>query len=226
MAQIQFTDVTDGSGISYFGESYGSSWGDYNGDGWPDAFVSNHRNAPSLYVNLGNGTFENRWGEVDAWQLLPHSDQHGGSWADFDNDGDQDLFVAAGIKNFSQFLVNDGQFLVDRTSQYPFNVKLGARAPAWFDFTHDGKLDFAMNLQEQKTNIWQQTATSFANANNAFANPCFNTDFTHLADVTRDGKLDWICVTQAGVSVRGKQHHDETVHERHQRFPDARSQRR
>ena len=197
-AEIQFTDVTTSSGISYFGESYGSSWGDYNGDGWPDAFVSNHRNAASLYVNLGNGKFENRWGEVEAWQLLPNADQHGGSWADFDKDGDQDLFVAAGVKNFSQFLVNDGQFLVDRTSQYPFNVKLGARAPTWFDFTHDGKLDFAMNIQEQRTNLWQQTATSFANANTAFGNPCTNTDFTHLADVTRDGKLDWICVTQGG----------------------------
>jgi hypothetical protein len=56
---IQFIDVTTGSGVEYTGESYGAAWGDYNGDGLPDLHVNHHRNADGLYLNLGNGAFEN-----------------------------------------------------------------------------------------------------------------------------------------------------------------------
>ena len=34
--QNQFLDVTGGSGITYFGQSYAVAWGDSNHDGWPD----------------------------------------------------------------------------------------------------------------------------------------------------------------------------------------------
>ena len=58
--QVQFEDVTIGSGIEYSGESYGGSWGDLNGDWLPDLFVSHHRYPSGMYVNLGDGTFEDR----------------------------------------------------------------------------------------------------------------------------------------------------------------------
>ena len=43
--------------MAHVSESYGASWGDLNGDGYPDLFVSNHRTQPSLFLNQGNGTF-------------------------------------------------------------------------------------------------------------------------------------------------------------------------
>ena len=56
-AQIAFTDVTKASGVAHSSETYGASWGDLDGDGYPDLFVSNHRTMTSLFVNMGNGTF-------------------------------------------------------------------------------------------------------------------------------------------------------------------------
>ena len=111
-ADIQFTDVTTGSGVEYTGESYGAAWGDYNGDGLPDLFVSHHRSAPGLYLNLGNKKFQDRRNTVDVFQQFPTRDQHGGTFADFDNDADQDLFVTLGSKAPSEFLVNNGSTLV------------------------------------------------------------------------------------------------------------------
>jgi hypothetical protein len=86
--EIKFADETVNAGIDYVGESYGASWGYVNDDVLPDLFVNRHRNRAAMYINLADGSFEDREFEIDAWQELPRSDQHGGAFADFDNDGD------------------------------------------------------------------------------------------------------------------------------------------
>ena len=57
-ATASFEDVTDKAGL---GETTSKSLGiavlDYNGDGWPDIFVSNDTQPNKLYHNNGNGTF-------------------------------------------------------------------------------------------------------------------------------------------------------------------------
>ena len=129
-AQVRFEDVTDGSGVEYVGESWGASWGYANDDPLLDLYVSHHRNKPGLYINLGNGTFENRAFEIDAWQITPRSDTHGGTFADYDNDGDADLVVTAGSKNDTQFLVNNGILLTDRIHDFTFDQRFyGGRLP-------------------------------------------------------------------------------------------------
>jgi hypothetical protein len=94
VAAPEFEDVTAEVGIEYVGQSWGSSWGDFNGDGWPDLWTSNHSLLPSLYINQKDGTFVDRAVDllpVDVWSKLVGYDLHGAAWADFDNDGDQDL---------------------------------------------------------------------------------------------------------------------------------------
>ena len=95
-AQTAFTDVTNASGVAHTSESYGASWGDLNGDGYLDIYASNHRTMPSLFLNRGNGTFVDVAAQTFDWQNRPSADTHGGTWADFDNDGDQDLMVSTG----------------------------------------------------------------------------------------------------------------------------------
>ena len=91
--QIAFDDVSKKAGITYVGSSYGSPWGDVNGDNRPDIFAGNHYRDATLYLNRGDGTFD----EVAARTLDNlQGDWHGAVWADYDNDGDQDLFVSAG----------------------------------------------------------------------------------------------------------------------------------
>lgn len=95
-AQIQFQDVTNSATDKIAAESWGLSAGDFNGDGWPDIFITNHRDRPTLYRNNGDGTFSDVILQADqndqftANRLIDH---HLGAFADVDNDGDDDIVV-------------------------------------------------------------------------------------------------------------------------------------
>ena len=96
---IRFADATEQSGIDYQSQSYGSYWGDFNGDGWTDLWVSNHLGnaAPNLYINQQDGTFVQS--ETIPPPINPRGDKgdfHAAAWADFDNDNDQDLIQLTG----------------------------------------------------------------------------------------------------------------------------------
>ncbi|MCF7989744.1 MAG: RICIN domain-containing protein [Thiohalocapsa sp.] len=144
-AQLQFEDATAASGLTRSGESWGASWNDFNGDGWPDLFASGHRGPVKLYRNNADGTFTDVASDVmpGGWFTDPLADTHGAAFGDLDNDGDEDFFFfnwnyTAG--DSSDVLVNDaGIFwasgLQDRTV---------GRFAALFDWTGDNRLDAAV----------------------------------------------------------------------------------
>lgn len=77
------------------GASKGHTWGDYDLDGDLDLFVANGTYAPDmrnfLYLNDGVGQFSRDF----SGDFAEHADTSAGTaWADFDLDGDLDLFVA------------------------------------------------------------------------------------------------------------------------------------
>ena len=83
--------------------------GDYNRDGWPDAFVIGTGfdappfpgEYPILLLSDGQGKLVSRpYTQVSSFQ-------HGGASADIDHDGDLDIFVMSG-NGTSYFLMNDG----------------------------------------------------------------------------------------------------------------------
>ncbi len=197
--EIEFSDETLNAGIDYVGESYGASWGYVNDDVLPDLFVNRHRNRAAMLINLADGSFEDREFEIDAWQDLPRSDQHGGAFADFDNDGDTDILISVGARNPTQFLINNGEFYEDGIANYAFDRPAwGGRMPMWFDFTNDGFLDFAMGVSGDNAlfQLHEQVGTSFARRNFHSQHECTNNNYGHLVDVTNDGNLDWLCVRQ------------------------------
>jgi hypothetical protein len=86
-----YEDVTEKAGVG--GDSYamGVTVGDFNNDGYPDLFVSNH--GPNvLYRNNGDGTFK----DITKRAGVAGGDQCsvGAVWFDYDNDGLLDLYVA------------------------------------------------------------------------------------------------------------------------------------
>lgn len=57
----KFEDVTEKSGFGRApGKGMGISIADFNGDGWPDVFIANDTEANSLFINKGDGTFEDQ----------------------------------------------------------------------------------------------------------------------------------------------------------------------
>ena len=208
---IQFQETASNANILYTGETFGGSWGDRNGDGWPDLFVNNHRNRPSLYVNQGDGTFEDRWFEADFWHVLPNLDQHGASWTDFDNDGDQDLFVSLGATDNSQFFVNNGQTLDNVVLDYAFDVVgWSGRLPVWYDYSADGWLDFSLANRGGSAHTFRQVpgeppATRFVKENFVTDIQCYDNQYIQLGDISADGSIDVICAAQTGFPDRVKE---------------------
>ncbi len=95
---FQFTDVTASAGVGDAGQGIEGVFGDYDGDGWLDIYVSNYTGYPDpdtnynrLYHNLGNGTFEEVGGMMGV-------DDHGlgfeALFFDYDRDGDDDLYLS------------------------------------------------------------------------------------------------------------------------------------
>ncbi len=84
-----FTDVTDKAGVAGGGYGMGVAVGDYNGDGFPDMYVTQYGRS-ILYRNNGDGTFtdvtEKAGVAAPGWASSA-------VWFDYDNDGKLDLFV-------------------------------------------------------------------------------------------------------------------------------------
>ncbi len=96
-AQVLFTNVATSAGVGgqpYFAltvHGLGAACIDVNRDGWPDLFCVNGKGSPShLYLNQGNGTFVVR---DDLLPPLPDVEKPGAIFADYDNDGDEDIYV-------------------------------------------------------------------------------------------------------------------------------------
>jgi len=84
-----FTDVTKKAGVSGGGYGMGAAVGDYDGDGWPDLYLTQYGHS-ILYHNNGNGTFtdvtEKAGVAAPGWASSA-------VWFDYDSDGKLDLFV-------------------------------------------------------------------------------------------------------------------------------------
>jgi Flp pilus assembly protein TadD/peroxiredoxin len=108
-----FTDQTEAAGLNVENDrySFACAWGDLNADGSPDLYVANDFGRSNLYRNNGNGTFtaiSSEAGVEDAGAGMS------ATWFDFDNDGNQDIYVAnmwsaAGQRVSEQKIFHEGE---------------------------------------------------------------------------------------------------------------------
>ena len=143
-----FEDVTAAAGLGReFGPALGSATADFDNDGWIDLFVANDQRENQLWMNQRDGTFLNRAlasGAALGAGGNAKADM-GVDAGDFDDDGDEDLYITELSGQGSTLYVNDGAGLFrDRSAA------LGIRAPslphtgfgtAWIDIDNDGWLD-------------------------------------------------------------------------------------
>ena len=146
-----FTDATIDAGVGFLhhertGEVMPIGAGvvifDFNGDGNHDIYAVDSSGPNALYRNNGNGTFT----EVAVAAGLDDAQGrgNGGCAADYDNDGDQDLYLT----NYgpSRLFRNNGdETFVDVTAPAGVgdsNPAFRSTGCAWGDYDRDGHLDF------------------------------------------------------------------------------------
>ena len=143
-----FEDVSVKSGITRaYGAGLGVMAADLDGDGWPDIYVANDGNPNQLWINQKDGTFKN---EADLRGCAVNADGAaeagmGVDIADFDGDGNDDIFLTHMTREKSTLFVNRGAgYFEDRS------VEVGVAVPSipftgfgtvFFDYDNDGWLD-------------------------------------------------------------------------------------
>jgi len=91
----RFTDVTESAHVGAQGWGMGAAWGDFDSDGYLDLAVTRYGTL-LLFHNQGDGTFQ----EVSRKTGLDQEQGFwtGASWADYDRDGDVDLYVCGYVR--------------------------------------------------------------------------------------------------------------------------------
>ena len=141
--------MNDGNGNLAFNQgglgetcgNYGSVWIDYDGDHDIDLFVAKCGCDPVdiLYRNNGDGTFTN---VAPALALNDSHSSWSSAWADYDNDGDMDLFIGSSGSPNSKLMRNDNGNFTNVTVGSGFDTFTGTTIE-WtcHDFNNDGYVD-------------------------------------------------------------------------------------
>jgi hypothetical protein len=156
---VEFTDVTAQAGIRFkhnsgaFGKKYlpetigaGAAFLDYDNDGWQDILLVNSadwpehkqsRTTPALYHNNQDGTFADVTRQsglaVEMYGI-------GAAVADYDNDGNEDIYVTCVGANHLFRNAGGGKFQ-DVTQRAGVGDPGFSTSAAWFDYDNDGRLD-------------------------------------------------------------------------------------
>jgi enediyne biosynthesis protein E4 len=148
-----FTKITTGTIVTNVGYGISCAWGDYDNDDFIDLILTvASESAPTaqknvLFHNNRNGTFTKVTNTVVTAE---GRDWRGCSWADYDNDGHLDLFVAStdvvGFPAENELFRNngDGTFTKMTTNSVGAIVSLaagGSEGGVWADYDNDGFLD-------------------------------------------------------------------------------------
>jgi hypothetical protein len=120
------------------------TWADFNNDGLLDMLSSRHNFDMNVYINLGDGTFFNNFENSNLYQEGTW-DHHGFALADYNNDGNIDIFIAEGgysgqLSNDSQLWYGDGKGSFENVSEGSGIIGIG-RSGIALDFNNDGNID-------------------------------------------------------------------------------------
>ena len=157
---VEFTNITHAAGIDFvhntgaFGQKYlpetmgsGCAFIDYDNDGWQDILLVNgkdwegkptgKRQTMALYRNNKDGTFTD---VTETAGLAVPLYGMGTAVADYDNDGDSDIYISCLETDRLFQNRGDGTFIDITETSGIHNPGFGTSC-AWFDYNNDGHLD-------------------------------------------------------------------------------------
>lgn len=154
MPQTALRDIMPESGIDFrmlqppaekfkvnlYDHGCGVAVADYDGDGDDDVLFLKQLGMNGLYRNRGDGTFDNVTREAGPLALTDRICV-GAAFGDYDNDGDQDLYITSTRGGNALFENQGGGRFRDVTKRAGVGLVAHSQTPAFFDYDNDGFLD-------------------------------------------------------------------------------------
>ena len=172
--------------------SFSGNWADADGDKDLDLFVANASGRDQLYLNDGSGNFS-LYEDEEAYFNVNPTLTYRGTWGDYDNDGDFDLFVLSEGTNFLYNNDGDGQF---RRVDGEWEQTQDTPAGAWADFDNDGDLDLLVTSFYSNMNTYFRNDGGELHLDQDAIYPLLD-GFSGVADFDNDGFLD-VAVANGG----------------------------
>ena len=200
-----FTNVAAEAGIADPRGGWGSLFADYDNDGYPDLYITrggwSGAAENTLYHNNGDGTFTD---VTHAAGVADPQSSFCAAWADYDNDGYIDLYIADGVIGDGAANVlyrNNGDGTFTNTAERAGVANTGnSLGTAWGDYDKDGYIDLHVVNFGQSNVLYRNngdgtftdvTATTGMNL------PVTDAFVTFFLDVDNDADLD-IFISNSG----------------------------
>ena len=200
--------------------TWGSSFVDYNRDGWADLLVNRHLRRPMFYGNVGG-----------RLRLIPHRrsdmgrppkgrnyyDRHSCAWGEGNGDGRLDLYCVSGAQKGegtgpNQLLIQQADGRLDDVARSwgavdPFGR---GRTVNWFDYDGDGRLDlFVGNAYRNgyPNQLLRNNGREFVAVDTGLPK-YMHTGASSWSDWTNDGRPDVLVLSESagesGAYVNGR----------------------
>ena len=200
-----FTDVAEQAGIADPRGGWGSLFADYNNDGYLDLYITrggwSGAAENTLYHNNGDGTFTD---VTHAAGVADPQSSFCAAWADYDNDGYLDLYIADGVIGdgaANALYRNNGNGTFTNTAESAGVANTGnSLGTAWGDYDKDGYIDLHV------VNFGQSNVLYRNNGDGTFTDvtpttgmniPVTDAFVTFFLDVDNDADLD-IFISNSG----------------------------
>ncbi len=211
-----FREVSKEYGIDQMNSfSTGINFGDFNADGYPDAYIGNYfRNYEGDLTYINDQTIVsanqisqdflllNKKGKsfkdvFEDYGLAYKGYSFGGIFTDFDNDGDQDLFVNHdfGYKATPDFLLENlypKKAFKDISKEMEMDLKINSMGTAVGDFDNNGVMDYYLtNIRFNAFMVSQGLGEPFEDKIIDYGMDLFTISWgANFADFDHDGDLD------------------------------------
>ena len=211
-----FRDATKEYGLDQlFSFSTSASFGDFNADGWPDLYVGNYFNEYKGKLSVINDNTVVEANQIAKGNLLlneqgkkfkdVYSDYgldfrgfgFGGIFTDYDNDGDQDLFINHdfGYKRTPDLLLENNypkESFTNVAKEKGMDLKINSMGTAVGDYNNDGLMDYYMtNIKFNFFMVNQGPGKPFVNKAPELGMQFFAISWgANFADFDNDGDVD------------------------------------
>ncbi len=191
--QFQFADTVKESGITFvqhieedagyhykpvhYDHGNGIAVADVDGDGLCDIYFLSQLGGNQLWKNLGGGKFRNITKQAGVG--VPSRISVTASFADIDNDGDQDLFVTT-VREGNVLFENDGHgHFKDISKEAGVDLVAHSSGSVFFDYDNDGLVDLLVSNVGRYTTDERWPDGAYVGLQDAFFGHLYPERFEH-----------------------------------------------